>query len=81
MTEKPKTQAERDEERLREIDTRIQEAVELLKTGVDRDTSDQNVKKARAERDRHNGNHRTKASTGTREGRRRSRRARTPRAR
>lgn len=61
MTDKPKTQAELDEERLREIDARIKEAVELLKTGVDRDTSDQNVKKARAERDKHQGNHRTKA--------------------
>ena len=57
MSNKPaKTKAELDEERLREIEARIKEAIELLKSGVDRGAADERVARAREERDRHKGN-------------------------
>ena len=57
MSKKPATtKAELDEERLREIDSRISEAIELLKGGVDRAAADERVARAREERDRHKGN-------------------------
>jgi hypothetical protein len=56
MSKPAKTKAELDEERLREIEARIKEAIELLKSGVDRGAADERVARAREERDRHKGN-------------------------
>jgi len=56
MSKPAKTKAELDEERLREIEARIKEAIELLKIGVDRGAVDERVARAREERDRHKGN-------------------------
>jgi len=56
MSKPAKTKAELDEERLREIEARIKEAIELLKIGVDRGAADERVARAREERDRHKGN-------------------------
>jgi DNA polymerase III delta prime subunit len=50
------TQEELDEERLREIEARMKELIQLMSDGVDRPKADERLQTARTTRDTHKGN-------------------------
>jgi hypothetical protein len=55
-TTKPKTQEEKDEERLRELEQKIKDVVDLMQEGVDREQMDKDLDEARAHHEKHKDN-------------------------
>ena len=53
---KKPTQAELDEQEIRELDGEIKEVLDLLEEGIDRDESTERVEKSRTAKDEHKGN-------------------------